>query len=101
MSISSWYCDAKSIACVCGSLPLGVRMPLFSLRHQRMQVRLAPLAVLLGHAIGIVHGDVGFVLADDPAFVVSCDEPLGDLVEVELAGAHLRPGFGAVAGVVL
>lgn len=43
---------------------------------------------------------MGFVFADDPAFVVAGDEPLGDLVEVDLAGAHLGPGLGAVAGVV-
>ena len=67
----------------------------------RVQVGLAPFAVLLGHAIGIVHGAVGFVFADDPPGVVAGHEPFGDLVEVELAGAHLGPGLGAVAGEVL
>jgi len=38
--------------------------------HDRMQVVLAPLAVLQGHTIRVIDGHVGFVFADDPAFVV-------------------------------
>ena len=71
------------------------------LSDERVQVVFAPLTVLEGDAIGVFDGDVGFIFADDPAFVIACDEPLGDFVEVELAGAHLRPRLRAVAGVVL
>lgn len=65
-----------------------------------MQVVFAPLAVLDGDAIRVFDGDVGFIFADDPAFVIAGDEPLGDFVEVEFAGAHLCPRLRAVAGVV-
>ena len=66
-----------------------------------MQVGLAPFAVLLGDTIGVFDSDVGFIFADDPAGVIVLHEPLGDLVEVELARAHLRPRLGTVARVIL
>lgn len=44
---------------------------------------------------------MGLIFADDPAFVIPLHEKLRDLVEVQLACAHLRPWFSAVAREVL
>src|SRR5690606_7889791 len=60
---------------------------------ERIKVLFAPNAVLEGHSVGVVDGDVSLVFTDDPPFVVSTHEPFGDAMEIEFAGAHLRPGF--------
>lgn len=66
-----------------------------------MEVFLAPFSVLQGHTIGILHGDMGFIFANDPALVVALHKPLGDTMKIEFAGSHLRPWLRSVAGEVL
>lgn len=61
------------------------------------EVILAPLTILTGDTIWVADCIVALVFTDDPATVVAGNQPLGDLVEVQFACAHLSPWLWTIA----